>query len=149
MTTWKQSEECVLNAAGPTFLVLRLAFNVHVHESAQVAVEIYMHGVTSLLSHLQCFYSRCLIATSCDKGIQGEWVCFKTHFYCHLIVCHPKLMGSKTLTDSTDHWDGTQLDAARRSLNAQIKWKLEFHKNIFLYVYGRKVIGKYLYILFT
>lgn len=51
--------------------------------SAQVAVEIWMHGVTALLSHLHFFCSHCLSAISCDKGIQGEWVCFKSHFYCH------------------------------------------------------------------
>ncbi len=110
---------------------LNAMVSVYVHEcvcvcflppvTAQMAVEIWMHGVTAWLSYLQCLCSLCLITMSCDRGIQGEWSGFSP-LLLPLIVCHPKLIGSRTLTDRADHWDGTQLDSARRSPSKCCNW---------------------------
>lgn len=63
--------------------------NVLFLKSVSVATKIWMHGVTTLLSHSECFCSHSFITKLWQGNSGGMGVCFKSHFYSHQLSLIP------------------------------------------------------------
>lgn len=82
--------------------------------SDQVAVEIWMYGVTALLSFLQCVSSQSYDNEQWQRNSGGTGLLQKP-FLLPLIVCHPKQIGSRAVADSTEQRVRVQWNLVKRS----------------------------------
>lgn len=119
-----------------------------VHDSLQislslmkVAVEIWMYGINCPAIPLAVLLQSLSYRIELWQGNLGGTGLLQKP----LIVCHPELIGSRALMVRADHWEGTQLNSARRSpskcLNS-VKVRVVLHR-VFFYVslYVQQAVG--------
>lgn len=66
------------------------------------------------------------------QGNSGGTGLLQKPFLQPLIICQAELMGRGTLSRGADHWHGTQLDFAERSLNTWLERKWELRRTVIL-----------------